>query len=182
MKNKIIYLTGFMGSGKSTIGPILANTLGWDYYDLDKVIEEKEGKKVREIFEKEGEKYFRDVERKTFKELSQNQNLIISLGGGTLGNKQNLDWLKNNGKLIYLKISPDAAYERLKNKRDRPMLTPNGVTNMSKDKFMLLIKNLLSQREKFYEQSDIIIDTDNISIGKTVDKIAMLVKVDSEFS
>src|SRR3970282_713969 len=101
---QIIYLTGFMGSGKSTIGPILANTLGWDFYDLDRVIEKKTGKKIRQIFEQDGENFFRKIETETLKELSVNNKVIISLGGGTIVSDENIGILKNSGKLIYLKI------------------------------------------------------------------------------
>src|SRR5690606_40072973 len=87
---QIIYLTGFMGSGKSTIGPILANTLGWDFYDLDRVIENKTGKKVREIFEQDGESFFRSLETETLEELSELDKTIISLGGGTMANAENI--------------------------------------------------------------------------------------------
>ncbi|MFZ0454631.1 MAG: shikimate kinase, partial [Ignavibacteriaceae bacterium] len=70
MNNKIVYLAGFMGAGKSTVGPILANTLGWNYYDLDKVIEERLGKKIKTIFEENGEPFFRQVESEVLKDLS----------------------------------------------------------------------------------------------------------------
>ena len=75
MKNNIVYLTGFMGAGKSTIGPILANTLGWNYYDLDKVIEEKIGKKIKQIFEEEGEIFFRETERDVLTDLLKRRKL-----------------------------------------------------------------------------------------------------------
>ncbi len=114
MNRRIVYLTGFMGSGKSTVGPILANTLGWDFYDLDRVIEEREGLSVRDIFEKKGEEYFRELERKAFLDMSNGDKVIISLGGGTAASQENIDLLKKNGKLVYLKISPEAAYARLR--------------------------------------------------------------------
>ena len=108
MKNTI-YLTGFMGSGKSTIGPILANTLGWDFFDLDKLVENKTGKKIRDIFEQEGESYFRKIETDTLREISESKNVIISLGGGTIANKENIEIMKNTGKIIYLKVSLDTG-------------------------------------------------------------------------
>ncbi len=69
MKNNLVFLTGFMASGKSTIGPILANTLGWDFCDLDRLIEKRAGKSIRNIFKENGEKYFRDLETKTLQEV-----------------------------------------------------------------------------------------------------------------
>ncbi len=175
MINKI-YLTGFMGSGKSTIGPILANTLGWDFYDLDFVIEKKEGKKVSKIFEEKGEEYFRKLENETLLELSEKDNLIIALGGGTVTSQSNIDLMKKKGKIIYLKISPESAYKRLRFKRDRPVLTRDNTVNLEKDEFIKKIDELLNKRKKFYEQADITIETNNIPMGILVDKLAKLIQ------
>jgi len=164
-----------MGAGKSTIGPILANTLGWNFYDLDKVIEEKVGKKIKEIFAEEGERYFREIERKILQELSGGENLIISLGGGTMANQTNLDILKNSGEVIYLKVSPEAVFKRLIHKRDRPILKIDSEDNFNSNELMNRINRLYNERQKYYEQADITVDTDNINVGKTVDKIVMLI-------
>ena len=166
-----IYLTGFMGSGKSTIGPILANTLGWSFFDLDIVIEQKEGKKVSLIFEENGEEYFRNLEKETLIELAGRENVIIALGGGTITNQGNIDLLKKMGKIIYLKISAGLAYKRLRFKRDRPILTRDGTVNLSKNEFIGKIEQLISERNIYYEQADIIIDTDKLPIGATIDLI-----------
>lgn len=171
---QIIYLTGFMGSGKSTIGPILANTLGWDFYDLDRVIEKKAGKRIREIFEQEGEDYFRSLETAILEKLSHNEKTIISLGGGTIVSDVNIKILKNSGNLIYLKMSNEAAYERLKYKRDRPALKSETGEFSEKD-LMKRINDLMSKRSVYYEQADFTIDTDRSTVGKTVDKIVNIV-------
>ncbi len=174
MNDKIFYLTGFMGAGKSTVGPILANTLGWDYFDLDKVIEERLGKKIKQIFEDSGEPFFRQVESEVLKELSQNKNIIISLGGGTIVNNNNLKIIRDTGKIIYLKASVDSIYKRLAFKRDRPNLIVEG-EEFSKEKLIQKINNLFLTREKFYNQADITINTDNVTIGVTVDKISKII-------
>jgi shikimate kinase len=179
MINKI-YLTGFMGSGKSTIGPILANALGWDFFDLDVVIEQNEGKKIPRIFEENGEDYFRNLEKITLKKLTERKNIIIALGGGTIANQDNIDFIKTSGKIIYLKLSAESAYQRLKFKRDRPVLTPNGSATMSKTEYMDKITQLLLVRKKFYEQADITIDTNKLPLGVTVDKIIKAVQADIE--
>ncbi|MCL5030583.1 MAG: shikimate kinase [Bacteroidetes bacterium] len=175
MINKI-YLTGFMGSGKSTIGPILANTLGWDFFDLDKVIEVKEGKKVSKIFEESGEEYFRELEEKTLEELSEKENFILALGGGTVTSQANIDLMKKKGKIIYLKISPESAYKRLRFKRDRPVLTRDDTVNLDRNEFVKKISELLNARKKFYEQADLTIDTNNLPMGILVDQIAKLIQ------
>ncbi len=175
MKNKIIFLAGFMGAGKSTIGPILANTIGWDSCDLDLLIEQKVGKKVRQIFDEDGEEYFRKIESEMLIEVSKKNNLVVSLGGGTMANENNLAILKNSGTTIYLKASTESFYKRLRYKRDRPSLGVNEAEDFSKDKLVTRIDDLMTKRAKFYEQSDIIVDTDNSSVGKTVDKIVKLI-------
>lgn len=175
MKDNVIYLAGFMGAGKSTVGPILANTLGWNFYDLDKVIEKNEGRKVREIFETDGEEYFRMIERKLLQKISAEDNVIISLGGGTMASEENLSLLKKTGRIFYLKASQEAIYRRLKYKRDRPALHVNGDFPETREELMKLINKLLNEREKFYLLSDHIILTDNIPVGKTVDRIARII-------
>lgn len=164
-----------MGAGKSTIGPILANTIGWNSCDLDLLIEEKLGKKVRQVFEEDGEEYFRNVETEILADVSAKSQLVVSLGGGTMASKRNLEILKKNGLTIYLKASTDSFYKRLRFKRDRPNLAVNESEEFSKDNLVSRINHLMNSREKFYEQADITINTDNSSVGKTVDKIVKLI-------
>lgn len=173
MSNTIIYLNGFMASGKSTIGPILANTLGWEFYDLDKVIEEEMGKKIVDIFKDEGEKFFREKETETLRRLSQMHDAVISLGGGTSIHNNNLDIITKTGKIVYLKASPEALYKRLRFKRDRPMFNAEQEQD-SREKFKAKINQLLSQRSPFYEKADLVINTDDYPLGLTVDKIAKI--------
>ncbi|MBI5807277.1 MAG: shikimate kinase [Ignavibacteriales bacterium] len=167
-----IYLTGFMTSGKSTIGPILANVLGYDFYDLDREIENIEKLTVVEIFEKHGEQYFREAESKILNELAKKDNLVISLGGGTIVNKNNFDMMKRTGKIIYLKVSPETLYKRLRHKTDRPIFKDLVLNNKNEKEFMKRISELMEKRKHFYELSDIIIDTEITPLGKTIDRIA----------
>jgi len=177
MAEKRIYLTGFMTSGKSTIGPILANVLGMEFFDLDKVIEENEGNSIVEIFEKKGEAYFREIELETLKRLSVREKVVISLGGGTLTDRSNLELLKSTGKIIYLKVSPNNLYKRLKNKIDRPLFRDLVLGEKSEEDFLEKIKELLEKRRVYYEKADLIIDTDLQPLGKTVDQIAKRILV-----
>jgi len=178
MKKSIIYLTGFMAAGKSTVGPILANTLGWDFLDIDSVIEKKAGKRITRLFAEEGEEYFRLLENKTLKELSQLNKHIIALGGGTIANDENLKIIEETGFLVYLKSSPETAYKRLRFKRDRPALLFRGDEEPTKEVFIQRINELLQERKKYYEKSDYIIDTDSSPVGRTIDKIASIIKKD----
>jgi shikimate kinase len=179
MKKKIYYLTGFMAAGKSTVGPILANTLGWEFYDLDKEVEKKSGLKIVEIFSQKGEDYFREMETGILKDLSLKDKIIISLGGGAIASKENFKIIKTTGKIIYLKSSPEIAYKRLRFKVDRPAFVFEGEEVPSKEKFLERINELLEARKKYYEQSDFIVDTDSQTVGKTVDIIAKFIVKDS---
>jgi shikimate kinase len=176
MKRSVFYLTGFMASGKSTIGPILANSLGWTFFDIDKEIIKKEGMKITEIFNLKGEDYFRMVEKELLKSLSKKNNVIIALGGGTVTSEFNREIIKSTGLMIYLKSSPEAAYKRLKFKRDRPALLFEEDELPTEEKFIKRINSLLEQRKEFYEQADYIINTDSLPVGKTVDKIVRIIE------
>lgn len=176
MKKKLVFLTGFMASGKSTIGQILANTIGWSFYDLDLIIEKREGKRIRQIFEVEGEAYFRDLETKILKELFDLNKSIIALGGGTIIHADNLKLIKDNGLLIYLESSPEETYKRLRFKRDRPMMLFNSSDEPTHDEYIARINELLNLRKKFYDQADIKFNTDNIKIGRSVDRLASIIK------
>jgi shikimate kinase len=169
-----------MGAGKSTIGPILANTLGWDFHDLDKVIEMKVGKKISEIFKIYGEEYFRKLECEVLNNLSHTENAIISLGGGTITSKNNFDLIKKTGKVIYLKASLDSVFKRLHYKKDRPILNIDETAENPEEKLFQRLQLLMNQRKNLYEQADFIIDTDEVSVGKTVDFIAKLVLKDQK--
>lgn len=160
-----------MTSGKSTVGPILANTLGWDYYDLDREIEADTGKSVVNIFESEGEQYFRDKETEKLNELSKKENLIIALGGGTIINENNFRIIKSTGKLIYLKVAPEIIYKRIKHKLDRPLFKDLVLNEKPEEEFLKRIKDILAERNSLYESADITIDTDKQRIGLTIDSL-----------
>ncbi len=167
-----IYLTGFMTSGKSTLGSILANILGWNFYDLDKELEFDEKQKVTEIFETKGESYFRKIESEKLRTLSKEKNLIISLGGGTIINNDNVKFITNSGKLIYLRVDPEIIYTRIKKKTDRPLFKEFVLSENSKENFLIKIKTMLAEREPYYYKADLVFDVDNSPIGLTVDKLA----------
>ncbi|TLY33704.1 MAG: shikimate kinase [Ignavibacteria bacterium] len=170
-RKNLIYLTGFMGSGKSTIAPILANTLGYSYRDIDSEIELATGKRVSELFTDHGEKYFRDVERRLLQEASRLQGCIISLGGGTIANEINLQIVKSSGVLIYLAATVDQIMRRVRNKSNRPLLlTPDG-ERLSEDALQRRIAILLRERIPYYEQADVTVVTGDQPVGLTIDKI-----------
>ncbi len=172
-----LYLTGFMTSGKSTIGPILANVIGWTFRDLDREIEKIEGKPVVEIFSENGEEYFRSIEYKLLAEFSEYKDLVLSLGGGTIVNKRNLELMKSTGKIVYLKSSPEMIFQRIKNKIDRPIFRDLVLSENAKPQdFIDRIKALLQEREPYYLAADFFIDTDKTRIGITVDELVKIIR------
>ena len=177
MNVKRIYITGFMTSGKSTVGPILANVLGFEFIDLDKEIESEESLSIVEIFEKKGEEYFRELETRKLTEFSQRDNLIISLGGGTITNDRNFGIIRKSGKIIYLKVAPNVLYRRLKNKIDRPLIREMVLNGNSEKEFVEKIEELLQKRSRYYEQADLIVESDMQPLGVTIDRIAKKISV-----
>jgi shikimate kinase len=170
-KKNLVFLTGFMGSGKSTIGPILANALGWDFIDIDKNIERKASQKIIDIFTSKGEQAFRALEREALRDLAVRQECVISLGGGTLTTEENLEFIRQNGIIVYLQLSPDKILQRVKHRTDRPMLKGPDGQPLEGEELQKRIDGLLEVREQYYAKADIIIPADAMKVGATVDTI-----------
>lgn len=122
MKN--IVLIGLSGCGKTTIGKRLAPLLNMDFVDMDLYIEKKEGKTVKDIFASKGETYFRSLETIAAEELSQTGGKVIATGGGVVLNPKNMDYLKQNGVIVFLDRSPNTILKKI-NLSIRPMLAEN---------------------------------------------------------
>lgn len=116
-----IALIGFMGSGKTTVGELLAKKLQMQFVETDEEIVKREGKSIPDIFSEKGEPYFRDIEKKVIAEVSANDNQIISCGGGVVLNKENIIELKKNSVVILLDVSLDVAWERVQENTNRPL-------------------------------------------------------------
>lgn len=160
---KTIVLIGMMGSGKTTIGKLLGEKLTLRSIDIDVIIEQNEKRTVSEIFQNEGEKYFRNIERETIKKNFTNKDLIISLGGGAFEDQLTQELLVKNSTVIYLKTSPNVILERIKNNTNRPLLK----NQMTVEK----IQSIILQRQKNYELANITILTDNKNTDKIVEEI-----------
>lgn len=171
-KKSVIFLTGFMGSGKSTVGPILANTIGFKFVDLDSHIEHKIGMRIGDIFKNYGEPKFRELERESLRELLHTASTVISLGGGTVTNAETLDLVKRHGVMVYLHSDVAHIYQRLRTKSDRPLLRDDQGNLLDGEDLMKKIENLINTRKPYYEQADIIITTDDKKIGHTIDELA----------
>jgi shikimate kinase len=166
-----VYLTGFMGSGKSTIGPILANTLGWSFVDLDRAVEISAGRTVNEIFQSSGEPAFRELERQILLETGTTRHAIIALGGGTIAEEQNFHFVVRSGILVYLKIPPDMLFARLRRKTNRPMLGGDGMTRLDEPALRSKVAELHRVREPFYSMADVVVETGSQPVGLAVDEM-----------
>lgn len=148
-----IFLTGYMGCGKSTIGRKVAALMGMNFIDLDKYIEERNFKSVPDIFAQDGEAAFREKERQALHEVSQFEEIIIGTGGGAPCFFDNMNQMNEAGITIYL--APDnetLACRLLKSKTERPL-----IAGKSKEELMVFIETALAKRAPFYEQSKIVI-------------------------
>ena len=160
-------LIGMPGSGKTTIGKLLARRLNYGFVDMDSLIEELEGVSIRDIFALKGESYFRELETRVINTLSGAENKILSTGGGTFENEENRAMLKTLGKVIYLYSAPEVLYERLKGDTYRPLLQ---VDNPQEE-----IKKLFDSRESNYRLADCVIDSSNLDTYNVVDEIIRVV-------
>ena len=120
-----IFLIGFMGAGKSTIARALKNKYGMKLVEMDEQIEAEEGKKISEIFAVKGEPYFRQLETQLLISLQQQENTVVSCGGGVPMRECNVEAMKKSGRVIYLSAEPETIYERVKNAHTRPLLEGN---------------------------------------------------------
>jgi shikimate kinase len=171
MKNKNIVLVGFMGTGKTRVGKALSKKLNYEFIDTDEIIERKANMKIKNIFKKFGEKYFRDLESEVAKEVSELKNKVISTGGGIVLREENVKFLRKNGIVVLLKAKPEIILKRVGKTTKRPLLSQDP------QNAILQIKKLLKYRKPFYENAaDIKIDTSNLSVKEVVEKILKKLK------
>ncbi|NLA48846.1 MAG: AAA family ATPase [Bacteroidales bacterium] len=152
--NRKIYIIGFMGSGKSTMGRRLAALMEWQFLDLDDKIEEIAGKTIARIFSEDGEEEFRKMESETLKSLTGTVNVIISTGGGTPCHSGNMDYMLETGITVYLKMTPGQLASRLRDSSaERPLLK-----NIPDEEMLSFIGKKLSDREQWYTKAGITVD------------------------
>ena len=148
-----LYLTGFMGAGKTTTGRELAVRAGWSFCDLDDEIECRTGRTIFEIFE-EGEETFRVLEREALERTSEYSRRVIALGGGAFVWRDNREYLADKGVVVYLDVAAEVLFERVRHSNSvRPLLSGFQGTDLLDH-----IKTVLEMRHLFYERADLIID------------------------
>jgi shikimate kinase len=161
---KRIILVGYMGSGKTTVGKALARELGLQFYDLDWYIENRRRKTVPQIFAERGEAGFREIERNMLHEVAEFENIVLSCGGGTPCFFDNMDYLNQQGSVIWLKADAEVLYKHLlMGKTERPLLK-----GKSPEELITFIREQLAQREPFYSKARHVLD---VNLMDTYDKI-----------
>ena len=170
-----IALIGFMGTGKTAVGQLLAEKLGRKFFELDLIIEQKAGKSIPEIFQQDGEIAFRELEIEVTKEVANTKKAVFACGGGLVLNKINIDRLRENAVMVYLSASPGVILKRVANEEgQRPLLEVDNPT--------LTIRELLKFRKPFYERAaDITVDTSKLDIKSVAEQIIKKLKKDESF-
>jgi len=167
-----IFLIGFMGSGKSTLGKKLSELVKAPFIDLDSAIESAEGKSISEIFKDRGEEYFRKTETETLHETARSRNVVIATGGGTPCFHNNMEWMNEKGVTVYLKAEPGELYHRLlKERQTRPLLAHLGDVAL----FDFIVSSL-AHREPYYVQAAIKISLKTATPAAILGRITALKK------
>lgn len=163
-----IYLIGFMGVGKSTIGKKLANKLDYNFIDIDELFENKYRVSINTFFEKYGEKLFRELENKLLYETFSFETTVISTGGGTPCYRNAIDDINSYGTSIYLRMPAEALINRLENAiRPRPLIKGKSHDDIKRD-----VDILLAEREQYYNKANIIFD----AISPDIEKLLLTIK------
>lgn len=168
-----IYLLGYMGCGKSTVGKKLATKLNLKFIDLDDYLVAKHGKSIAEMFEEVGEDGFRMRERDAVREVAETMdNIMVSTGGGAPCFYDNMSVMRQSGVTIYLKMTPEALASRLvKARRSRPLLK-----DKTEEELISFVAQMLEKREPFYEQARIVVSALSVDVAGLVNRIYHVLK------
>jgi shikimate kinase len=164
-----IFLTGFMATGKSKVGLILAGQMGRMFVDTDEMVVVSAGKSIPSIFEEDGEGAFRQWEHEAILGASRMENVMVSLGGGAIAHARNWDVIRSTGVCLCFTASVETIFERVSRKRhERPLLAGLDDTGLENK-----IRTMLAEREAFYRQADVFVDS---SEGRTPEETAELAR------
>lgn len=165
-----IVLTGFMATGKTAVGKLLAEELNMQFVGTDELIEAESKMKISDIFDKKGEPYFRDLETSIIKKVSTQDNCVIAVGGGAVLRSENMNALEQNGKIVCLTAEPETIYNRIKGDITRPLLKVADP--------LARIKELLKLRESYYQRCHHSVDTSLRTEKKVANEIIKLISLD----
>ena len=158
------FITGYMGSGKSTAGKKLSAKLGYEFIDLDKFIETEYQQTIPEIFSTKGETEFRAMEHNALKKLIEKDNIVVACGGGTPCYYNNMELMNNHGNTVYLKMSADSLVHRLMDAKEKRPL----VANKSEAELRTFVNRQLEKREDFYHQAQYTVKGKDLDIDELV--------------
>ena len=168
----IVFLVGYAGSGKSSLGKRLARRLGVRFVDTDKLVEQSEGASIADIFHYEGEEYFRIAERRAVESLANEcMDLVVATGGGLPTWRDNMEWLVRSGVTVYLRRTPEQILSRLSphGRQKRPKFR-----GKSDEELLQFMHEHLAEREPIYEKADMVIDCEEVSDEEIVEKLSQV--------
>jgi len=166
---KNIVLIGFMGTGKTAVGKRLAAKLKLNFLDTDTLVEDSTGTAIPEIFQKYGEKYFRDQESLAVEKAARTHNCVIATGGGVVLNPENIRKLQENGYVILLEARPDVIARRVRASSGRPLLNKDGDLTAR-------ITELLQERAPYYRDYELRIDTSDLTVEHVIERIIVFLQ------
>jgi shikimate kinase len=170
-----LVLIGLRGTGKSTVGRILAQRLKWDYFDTDVLVEERAQMSIKELFAKHGEPFFRKLESEIVRECAQKDKVVIATGGGAILDRQNVDALKDNGFVIHLTANPSELWHRISQdpntKKNRPPLLQNAESGIDE-----LKKLMLARSAAYAHARDVEVTVEDRSPDEVADAALLLLK------
>jgi shikimate kinase len=174
-----VYLTGFMASGKSTVGPRVASRLGQPFLDLDRLITARDGRAIPEIFAEDGEEQFRILETEALHRTAKTDDLVVALGGGALVDDDNRAFAQEHGVVVYLEVSSETILERVGDEADeRPLLQDEDGRPLPEAEMRARIESMLDDRRPTYEQASHTIDAGR-PVDEVVDRVVALVSSDA---
>ena len=162
MKNT--FLIGYMASGKSSVAAYMAEKYGMEVLEMDEMIADREGMSISDIFAKQGEEYFRNVETKILQEICLQENKVVSCGGGVVLRSDNVEMMKQRGTIVLLSARPETILERVKDDTSRPLLQGN--------KTVAYIREMMDKRRDYYENAaEVVVWTDGKQIAEICSEI-----------
>ncbi len=172
-----VYITGSMGSGKSTAGPLVAEHLGYRFLDLDAEVEKAAGSSISELFVRRGERMFRALETAVLSEAVVQEQVVVATGGGALANEGNLLMAETSGFIVYLKLPPSVLAGRLHGPGGRPLLHDESGRPMTEQEIVDRLAELIDQRERFYQHADAVIEAEGMTPAEVAAAIVQALPV-----
>ena len=165
-----VYLTGFMASGKSTVGPLAADRLGYRFVDLDWLVEAQTGRTIPALFASGGEAAFRAAESRALAETTRAEGVVVATGGGALVDPANLRTAQAAGTVVWLRASAEATLARLGDGAGRPLLEDRAGRPLRGDALAFRVRRLLADREPLYARAGLVVDADGdaVAVARTV--------------